>query len=174
VVAAALTASAVVLIVAWRALGPRSGWFSLLAVWVPMTALGSVSHAVPFHLPARWHALRHWELDGRRYEQLGVRQVERVLRGPPFAWFNPGLHLPRERSPEAIAALAGRMMVAEATHAALFAGTTLVATLEFVAGWWWAAGWMVVLNVAVNGYPVMLQRYNRAGLATRYRSAAGD
>jgi hypothetical protein len=29
---------------------------------------------------------------------------------------------------------------------------------------------MVVANLAMNGYPVMLQRYNRILLARRYRS----
>lgn len=34
--------------------------------------------------------------------------------------------------------------------------------------WWSAAGWTLLFNVVVNGYPVMLQRYNRALLHKRF------
>jgi hypothetical protein len=37
-------------------------------------------------------------------------------------------------------------------------------------GWWAAAGWTVVFDVLLNGYPVMLQRYNRALLSRRFNS----
>jgi hypothetical protein len=48
-----------------------------------------------------------------------------------------------------------------------------VATLPIVVGavsqgWWVAAVWTFVFDVLVNGYPVMLQRYNRAGLHRRF------
>ena len=36
-----------------------------------------------------------------------------------------------------------------------------------------AAGWIVVFNLLANGYPVMLQRYNRALLHQCFEMAAG-
>jgi hypothetical protein len=35
-------------------------------------------------------------------------------------------------------------------------------------GWWIAASWTFVFDVLVNGYPVILQRYNRARLEDRF------
>jgi hypothetical protein len=155
----------------WRALGPHSAAFAALAVWLPMMWLGTCSRVVPPRLPAAVHRLRAWELDGRAYERLGVRVAKRLLRRGPFAMFNPGLHLPRERTPEQLAALDRRMRTAEASHAIL-----LVASLGYVAGaasqgWWAAAATALVLDVLVNGYPTMLQRYNRALLQRRFRDA---
>ena len=37
-----------------------------------------------------------------------------------------------------------------------------------VRGRWDAAGWTFLFNVLANGYPAMLQRYNRALLAQRF------
>lgn len=60
------------------------------------------------------------------------------------------------------------MKDAEASHAIL-----LVAMLGFVIhavarGWWLAAGLTLLFDLLMNGYPVMLQRYNRALLHARF------
>ena len=41
-------------------------------------------------------------------------------------------------------------------------------------GWWTAAGWTLPFDVLFNGYPVMLQRYNRALLSRRFDPARTD
>ena len=56
---------------------------------------------------------------------------------------------------------------AEASHAILFALTLVVAGHAALRGWWAAAGWTLLFDVVLNGYPVLLQRYNRALLARR-------
>ncbi len=155
----------VVGMLAWlyAAFGAQSAWFALGSVWLPMTWLGTVSKVVPLRLTGAWHRVRPWEQ--RAWERLGVRWAKRLLRRGPLAVFNPELRLPDEPTPERLAALARRMCEAEASHAIL-----LVATLGLVAhaaarGWWATAGWTLLFDVLVNGYPVMLQRYNRARLA---------
>lgn len=162
------------LIVRWavRTLDPRGPWFGLVIVWAPMTALGTVSHVTPIRLPERFHRLRPAELDGRLYEHLGVRAFKRLLRRGPATWFNPRLRLPDSRDAASLARLDADMRNAEATHAVLF-----VATLPFVGyvaarGWWASAAWTLALDVLMNGYPVMLQRYNRALLATSVATRA--
>ena len=60
------------------------------------------------------------------------------------------------------------MCDAEATHVILFVAMFGVVALEIAAGNRAAAVWIVVFDVMVNGYPVMLQRYNRALLHQRY------
>ena len=156
-------------IVAWAfaVFGPGSGWFAFVVVWAPMTWLGTVSRVVQPRLPASYHELRAFEADGRVYELVGVRVAKALLRRGPLARFNPDLHLPAERTPERLAHLDQRMRDAEASHAILFALTLVVAGHAALRGWWAAAGWTLLFDVVLNGYPVLLQRYNRALLARR-------
>jgi hypothetical protein len=60
------------------------------------------------------------------------------------------------------------MRQAEALHEILLVVTLTVVLNAAVRGWWGAAGWTLVFNVLANGYPAMLQRYNRALLAQRF------
>lgn len=159
---------ALMLVVADRWLGPASGWFAFVVVWWPMTWLGMVSRIFQPRLPERYHTLRRFERGGRIYEPMGVRVAKAALRRGPVARFNPDLHLPRERGPAQLANLAQRMRDAEASHALLFVATLGVVGHALARGWWVAAVLTLVFDVLMNGYPVMLQRYNRARLAERY------
>lgn len=158
---------AALLVWLYATVGPRSVWFALGSVWLPMTWLGTVSKVFPLRLPEAWHAVRPWE--PRAWERLGVRWVKRVLRRGPMAVFNPGLRLPAEPTPESLAVLARRMCEAEASHAILLVATLGLVVHAGVRGWWATAAWTLLFDVVVNGYPVMLQRYNRALLAQGLR-----
>ena len=164
---AALVACAVLVWTA-RSAGVDSVWFSLAVVWLPMTWVGMASRRMQVRLPDAYHRLRRFEQTGRVYEVTGVHLVKAVLRRGPLAWFNPDLHLPVERTAGRLEHLAQRMRDAEASHAVLFAATLGFAGLAAVRGWWTAALWTSVFDLLVNGYPVMLQRYNRARLARRF------
>ena len=158
----------VVLVAAARWLGPASGWFAFVVVWWPMVWVGTMSRLVQLRLPEGYHALRRFERGGRVYERVGVRVAKSALRRGPLARFNPDLHLPRERTPAQLEHLAQRMRDAEASHAVLFVATLVVVLHAALRGWWLAAVLTLVFDVLMNGYPVMLQRYNRARLADRY------
>lgn len=145
--------------------------FAFLIVWLPMTWLGVVSRVVQPRLPECYHALRRFEFDGRLYEQLGVRLVKRLLRRGPLAVFNPDLHLPVERTPANLARLDQRMRDAEASHAILLGLTLAVVANAAARGWWAAAGWTLLFDVLLNGYPVILQRYNRVLLKRRFETS---
>lgn len=149
-------------------LDPRSPWFAFLIVWVPMAWLGTLSRAVCPRLPEWYHRLRPFERDGRAYEFVGVRLAKRLLRRGPLALFNPNLHLPAERTEEQLARLEQRMRDAEASHVVLLLALLAVSAHAAVRGWWGASAWTLLFNVAINGYPVMLQRYNRALLTRRF------
>jgi hypothetical protein len=155
---------------AWalRTLDPQAVGFAFVIVWLPMTWLGTVSRVVPPRLPASWHRLRPFEQDGRLYELLGVKLFKRLLRRGPMAAFNPGLHLPAEPTPERIGQLDHRMRIAEASHLLVFVAAVAVTLHAVARGWWGAAAWTTLFNVALNGYPVMLQRYNRTLLEQRF------
>ena len=161
----------VVIVWAHRSFGPNSVWFSLAIVWLPMTWVGMASRRWQLRLPSRYHALRDFERNGRVYELVGVGVFKTVLRRGPLALFNPDLHLPEEHSPAKLSHLAQRMRDAEASHAVLFVLTLPIVAHAIVRGWWTAAAWTLAFDILVNGYPVMLQRYNRARLATRFAIA---
>lgn len=167
-VAAATMIAAALLVWGARVLEPSSALFAILVVWVPMTWLGTVSRVVQPRLPRSYHDLRDFERDGRLYERLGVRLVKRLLRRGPLAVFNPDLHLPAERSRERLAHLDQRMRDAEASHLILLVATSGVVVHAVARGWWAAALLTLLFDVLLNGYPVMLQRYNRALLCRRF------
>lgn len=162
-------------VVAWarRRFGAGSRAFAFVAVWVPMVWLGTISRVVRPSLPAAWHRLRRFERSGRVYELLGVRTAKAALRRGPLARFNPHLHLPTDPTPERLRELEARMEDAEATHVILFAAELAAAARAALLGRRRAARWMVVWNVVMNGYPAMLQRYNRAVLHDRHPVALG-
>lgn len=167
-VAAATVVAGAVLLFGVRLLGATSAAFAFLVVWAPMTWLGTVSRIVQPRLPRRYHELRDFERDPRLYELLGVKLVKLLLRRGPLAVFNPGLHLPGERSPERLAELERRMKDAEASHFVLLVVMLGVVINAAARGWWVAAGLTLLFDVLMNGYPVMLQRYNRALLHARF------
>lgn len=167
-----VTATLVLGLVMWWAvhtLDVRGPWFALVVVWAPMTALGTVSHVTPIRLPEQLHRLRPFEVDGRVYELLGVRVAKRLLRRGPATWFNPRLRLPATRDAESLARLDAAMRNAEASHALLFVAVLPVVAHALVRGWWAAAAWTLAFDVLLNGYPVMLQRYNRGRLQATER-----
>ena len=155
-----------------RALGADSPLSAFVVVWVPMTWLGTISRLVQPRLPSAYHELRDFERDGRLYELLGIRLVKWLLRRGPLSLFNPDLHLPSERSPERLAYLDQRMRDAEASHFILLVATLVVVAHAAARGWWVAAGLSLLFDILMNGYPVMLQRYNRALLHRRYDHVA--
>jgi len=171
---AATVVAAVVLLFGVRLLGATTAPFAFLVVWVPMTWLGTVSRIFQPRLPQRYHELRDFERDPWLYELLGVRLVKRLLRRGPLAVFNPGLHLPAERSPERLAELEQRMKDAEASHFVLLVAMLGVVISAAARGWWVAAGLTFLFDVLMNGYPVMLQRYNRVLLSARFPTMQAD
>ncbi|MCB0999638.1 MAG: hypothetical protein KDB40_10105 [Acidimicrobiales bacterium] len=167
-VVAPLVIGTVVLVGIGLAFGVDGGVFAVTAVWVPMVCVGTASRVIPIRLPRAYHRLRPFEASGRVYELLGVRVVKRLLRRGPIAWFNPGLHLPRDPTPAAVATLEGRMCAAEASHTSLAVVAFVVAGHAVARGWWTAAGWSVAANLVMNVAPAALQRYNRILLRRRH------
>ena len=160
---------------AWslRAFGARSVRFAFLVVWLPLAWFALLGRVlVPrrplLRLPAHVHALHAVERDGRVYELLGVRVAKRLLRRGPLAVFAPDLRLPAEPTPAALAGLDERMQQAEALHETLLVVTMVVVVNAAARGWWSTAGWTLLFNILGNGYPAMLQRYNRTLLAQRF------
>jgi hypothetical protein len=60
------------------------------------------------------------------------------------------------------------MKDAEASHFFLLVAMLGVVINAAVRGWWVAGGLTLLFDVFMNGYPVMLQRYNRVLLSARF------
>jgi hypothetical protein len=103
-----------------------------------------------------------------------VRLVKWLLRLGPLAVFNPRLHLPVERSPERLAELDQLMKDAEASHLILLVAMLGVVINAAARRWLLAAVLTFLFDVLLNGYPVMLQRYNRALLYARFPTTETD
>lgn len=161
-------AVAILFWLAYHFWGPFSVGFSFAVVWLPMMWLGTASRVVTPRLPASYHNLRAWERDGRVYEWVGIRLFKRLLRRGPMSVFNPHLRLPEKQTPDRIAFLRQRMCDAEASHAILFVLTNGYAVYVALIGVWLSTLSVLLFNLFVNGYPVMLQRYNRALLAKQF------
>jgi hypothetical protein len=161
--AGAAVTAAVLLLVWWTvaSFGARSLVSAFLVNWLAMSWAAMVGQAVRFRLPAKYYQARSFEGDGRIYERLGVRVFKMAVRRGPLAILSPTLRLPQERTVPALRALEGEMEIAEAAHLLVFFLVTVGAAAALVKGWLDAAGWLMLLNVLFNGYPVLLQRYNR-------------
>lgn len=104
----------------------------------------------------------------RGSDRLDVEPGVNGVGDGPLAVFNPDLHMPKERNTANMAHLEQKMRDAEASHFILLVLTLGVVVHAAVRGWWGVAAWTMLFDVLVNGYPVMLQRYNRARLRRRF------
>jgi hypothetical protein len=66
--------------------------------------------------------------------------------------------------------LEGQMCKAEAGHAVIFLLVLVGVGYCLVRGWPDAAAWLALFSVPINGYPIMLQRYNRIKLEGAIRA----
>ncbi len=138
----------------------RFALWSQIFLWVWATFL---QWLVPWHLPAQWLRPRSWECAGRFYRALGVPYVKRLLASPLWRRFNPDFQF-SEKGKSALQQMEKAMDRAEANH--LWAGAaSLLLSAVLLMSVSAAAAWKVLLiNFLANGYPVWVQRYNRARL----------
>jgi hypothetical protein len=135
----------------------------LRAAVINLAVVAWSSFVLPLRgLPAfeSYYRLRRWERSGRPYRALGVHLFRALVRRGPLATFNHALPAAwRSGDPERIE---HEIRAAEAGHGIAFAivlAYAIVACLRRdVAG----AVWLLALDVPMNLYPVLLQRYHRA------------
>jgi hypothetical protein len=141
------------------------GWdnpfLAFLINWLTLSWAAIVGQVVNFVLPASYYDILAIERTGKLYERLGVRLFKKLVRRGPLSVFNPGLRLPKEKNLLALQHLDREMRKAETAHLYIF-----VLMLVFSAYTLFRAGlvsmsWMLGFNILINGYPIMLQRYNR-------------
>jgi len=160
----ATVAAALLIIWLLDAFGFSSPVSALLVNWLAMSWVAIVGQAVHFSFPARYYDIQAFERTGRVYERLGIRLFKTLVRRGPLAVFSPTLRFPKEKTIPALQQLDHEMRQAETGHVFIFVAMLLFSGYALLQGQLGAVGWMLVFNVMINGYPIMLQRYNRIKL----------
>ncbi len=142
--------------------GFRSIAFAFLANWLIMAWIAILGQMLIFTYPPRYFTIKPFEQNGRLYEKLGVGVFKKLVRRGPLSIFSPTLRFIGGVS--ALPKLEYEMRKAEAGHLTIFLVVLLFAGMAMVRGWFDAAGWMLLFSILLNGYPIMLQRYNRIRL----------
>ena len=114
----------------------------------------------PSFSPA-YYKIKSFEQSGRFYEWLGICLFKKMVRRGPFSIFNSTLRFPAKKTTPALRNLENKMRKAETSHVAIFFMILLLVGYAFFKGWLDAVVWLLLFNTLFNGYPVMLQRYNR-------------
>jgi hypothetical protein len=146
------------------AFGFRSPVFAFLVNWLAMSWVAFVGQAIHFSFPSSYYDIKDFEGTGQIYERLGIRFFKVLVRRGPLAIFSPTLHFPKEKTVSTLRYLDNEMRKAETGHVLIFMLISVFILYALFRGWLDAVGWMLAFNIIINGYPIMLQRYNRIKL----------
>ena len=143
----------------------RDGSSLLRAAAVNLAVVSWSSFVLPLRgLPAfeSYYRLRRWERSGRLYRALGVPAFRALVRRGPLATFNHALPAAwRSGDPRRIE---HEIRAAEAGHGIAFGLVLAFATIALLRSEVRLAAWLVGLDLPMNLYPVLLQRFHRVRL----------
>ncbi|MHC4406335.1 MAG: glycosyl-4,4'-diaponeurosporenoate acyltransferase CrtO family protein [Planctomycetota bacterium] len=123
----------------------------------------------PLSFPEAYYPVRTWE--PRLYTKLGVRVFKKALQSRFWERrIPPKFRLSAHRT--SLSRLETQMRHAETAHLLSFIFALPFAGYVLCLGRLDATIWVMSFNLLLNGYPVMVQRYNRARL-TRLRAHRG-
>ena len=162
----ALVSVVVICLIAWcwDAFGLRSPVFAFLVNWLAMTWVALVGQTVRFSFSPGSYDPQPFEQNGVVYERAGIRLFKQLVRRGPLTMLSPTLHFPKEKTVTALRALDNEMRKAETGHVIIFALMFVFIGYALLKGWLDAAAWLLLFSILINGYPIMLQRYNRIKL----------
>ncbi len=137
--------------------GLRTLGFAFWVNWFLMFWAHLFMKATPVRFPADYYVPRPFEK--RIYRLLGVAFAKKVLSripNPAFTQANPESTVEKR-----LRRLERVMIEAETAHMMIFVIVGVIMLYALARGWWETAGWLFLFNMLFNGYPVMVQRYNR-------------
>jgi len=137
---------------------------AFLLDWLVVACMATVALTIRLPLPSQYYEIKAYESSGRIYVLLGVPFFKKLVRRGPLSIFSRTLRLPKDESQAALLQLDQKMKGAEAIH--VFSFLAIWPFICFFILWKWldGAAWLLLFNLMVNGYPIMLQRYNRIRL----------
>ncbi len=135
-----------------RAVGFTSPWFGLTAM---LSALGLVALARPLFLlklPGFFRRNCEWEARGRLYKAPGVQVFGALLGRTPLRHLNQFVYLTRRGN---LSMVQAQIDSAEAAH--ILAAGLLIPHMVYacVQRWWGAVVWLMIVQLAVNLYPIL-------------------
>ncbi len=146
------------------AFGFSSPITTFLVNWLVMDWMAMVALSIRLPLPSWYYDIKACENGGRIYEHLGVRFFKRLVRRGPLSIFSRTLRLPKDDTTAALRQLDQKMRRAEAIHVFSLLAIWPFICYSVLRKWSDAAGWLLLFSFMVNGYPIVLQRYNRIRL----------
>ena len=146
------------------AFGFRSPMFAFLVNWLVMSWVAINGQVIHLAFAPGYYAIKPFEQTGQVYERLGIRLFKRLVRRGPLTMFSPTLRFPKDKTVPALRTLDTEMRKAETGHVLIFVVMLLFVGYALLQGWLDAVAWLLLFNILINGYPIMLQRYNRIKL----------
>ena len=145
-----------------RVVGFTSPWFALLVMLCFLGLVGMARTLFVLRLPRWLRPVRVWEVKGGLYRRLHVPAFGEVLRRTPLRYLQPLVYL--SRYPGEPAKVQYQIEGAEAAH--FWAAALLVPYMVFagVQNWWSVVGWLMVVQVVGNVYPILHLRWVRGRL----------
>ncbi len=162
-----LATAAAVLLMVWTidSFGFADPISAFLLNWIAMSWVAFVGQFFSFSFGQGYYEPKPFEQTGHIYELVGIRLFKKIVRRGPLTIFSPTLRLPKEKTASALYNLNNEMRKAETGHVVVFVIMLLFAGYPLLQGWWDSVAWIIFFNILINGYPIMLQRYNRIKLA---------
>ncbi|NOX60500.1 MAG: hypothetical protein GXP42_00900 [Chloroflexi bacterium] len=137
--------------------GLRTLGFAFWVNWFLMFWTHLLMKTTPVRFPAGYYEPRPFEKD--IYRLLGVALAKKIYsRAPNPAFAEAALENPIEKR---LRSLERAMIDAETAHLMIFIIVGMIMLYALAQAWWDAAAWLFLFNMLFNGYPVMVQRYNR-------------
>jgi hypothetical protein len=159
------TVAAICLILwTWGSFGFRSPVSAFLVNWLAMSWMAVIGPVVHPSFAPWYYRVKAFERTGRVYERVGIRLFKKLVRRGPLSILSPTLRFPKEKTGAALQGLLSEMRKAETGHALVFVLVLLFVGYALLNGWLDAVVWLLLFNILINGYPIMLQRYNRIKL----------
>ncbi len=137
--------------------GPRTMAFAFWINWFLMIWAHLLMTWTPVRFPADYYVLRTFEQP--LYRWLQVPLAQKMLRRLPHATFAKAQH--ESTITNRLHYLKRTMMDVETAHMLIWIIVGMIQVYAMARGWWEVATWLFLWNMLLNGYPVMVQRYNR-------------
>jgi len=144
--------------------GFRSPVSAFLVNWLAISWMAVIGQVVHLSFAPGYYRVKPFERTGQVYERLGIRLFKKLVRRGPLSIFSPTLRFPKEKTVSALQGLLNEMRKTETGHALIFVLVLFFVGYMLLEGWLDAVAWMLLFNILINGYPIMLQRYNRIKL----------
>ncbi|CAM3702687.1 hypothetical protein FSS13T_18890 [Flavobacterium saliperosum S13] len=145
----------------------RIGLQGFLFAWmlnlVLMMCVFFFTETLKSELKSKYYSEKEWERKGKIYESLGVNGFRKVLVWIGWEKLNKKAN-PVKKNLKALLHLEYRTRQSELGHLIIFfivTGFTIYVALTFGL---LASLWLFILNIVLNLYPIVLQRYNRPRL----------